>query len=436
MGYSFDKCVKKLEKFDELPAKKKKKLFSTIFCGKEFREWYFQVGESKDNQPMTNAMIKKLMNLLARPQIIRELKEFIDSQDYETFDHTTAYLAFMVADTGVDSLNTANSGIKEESDNGLMSTNDVRKYSEKSEKYMSLISDFLDVLKDKLHKEIKNISNRSNLPKDMIRALYCVVPGKAYIPPYKVSGYTSMLLREAYKYTGANGIDDIRSIRWGEMFKTFFGDNMTPSVALAILMEGVKRIENYADTDHFQDVKSIWNSLTNYALAELDNASEETRRQMMELYIKKASKLFHNGNGPKMRINILAVPSEFSRLHETVMRYSDRIQSIVGTDMGRPRDNRDNYNDRRRDDRRDRDDRKRDRGIDTDDLMNRPKNRRDEDSDEGNDKLFGDLKSPRLTDNLIDDLDKMKSQLPEVKDEEEKEDEPRPPRDDDDEEDD
>lgn len=331
--FEYDKIVKKLEKFDELPEKKQKKTLNRVFCDESFREWFYGVGDNKDSQPMNNTMIQKLFNLLARPVVVKVLIDFINSQDSETFDRTSCAIAFLVIDNGIDALNKANGDVSEESKNGSLSNKELRTYKERSERYTEYMGDLLNAIKEKSGREVKEICKKCNLPKTLVYTTYFIVPGRKYVPKYKVSMYMNQILRETYKYVGSNGLENIEMIRWGSLFGPYFGSDMTTSAAVSILLEGVKRIEAYQSTEYFDDVKCIWNSLTNFALSELDNAPENVRRQMVELYIKKIDRLYRNGNGPRLRVNVLQLPSEFNNLIGTISRYSDRIESIVKTGM-------------------------------------------------------------------------------------------------------
>lgn len=331
--FDYDKIVKRLEKFDELPEKKQKKTLHRVFCDEAFREWFYGVGENKDSQPSNNTMIQKLFNLLARPVVVKTMIDFIKSTDIETFDRTSCTIAFLVVDNGIEALNKANGDVTEESKNGSLSSKELRSYKEKSERYTGYMGDLLDAIKEKASRDVKEICKKCNLPKTLVYTTYFIVPGRKYVPKYKVSGYMNQILREVYKYTGANGMENIEMIRWGGLFGPFFGSDMTTSAAVSILLEGVKRVEPYQNAEYFTDVKSVWNSLTNFALSELDNAPENVRRQMVELYIKKIDRLYRNGNGPRLRINLLQVPSEFNNLVNTVSRYSEKIGSIIKTSM-------------------------------------------------------------------------------------------------------
>ena len=331
--FDYEKIINKLTNFGELPEKKQKKTMAKIFSNPDFKDWYYGVGEMKDRQPMTPAMIQKLFNLLARPQALQTLIEYVRDCNHEEFDHTSCSLAFMVVDEGIEALNKANDELNNDAKNGEISSKDFKAYKHKSEKYTEYVGELLDALKDKCSGVVKELSKKSNLDKTLVYTLYFLVPDRKYIPKYKITTYLNPMLREVYKWVAANGVESASYLRWGYLFGHFFGNELTTSVAISILLEGVKRIEPYQDSDNFNDVKSVWNSLTNFALSELDNAPENVRKQMMELYIKKIDRIFKNGNGPRLRVNILDIPREFSNLADTVMNYSEKIRSITRQTM-------------------------------------------------------------------------------------------------------
>ena len=329
--FDYDKVINKLGKFDELSEKKQKKWLRVIFCEKDFREWFYGVGDSATDQPKTNVMVQRIMKAMARPRQLKALTALIKDSDHQEFDHTSCALAFLVAEEAIESIRSANQDKSEEYKSGSISNREAKDYKELSNKYSALISNLTEALKDKASGAVKDISRKSNLPRGLVFTTYFLVPGREYIPKYKISMYTNSILKEVYKWAGSNGLEDIDMIRWGNLFGPYFGTEMTTSAAVAVLLEGVGRINNYKDCDHFNDVRSVWNSLTVFALAELDNAPENVRRQMVELYIKRIDRISHNNHGqlPRLRVNLLSVPADFSNLAETVLKYEDRIMSIT-----------------------------------------------------------------------------------------------------------
>lgn len=330
--FDYDKAMKKLGKFGELPEKKKKKLFTTIFAEPEFRQWMFGVGDQKDAQPMNPTMVQKIFSALARPDVVKALTSYID-ENSNKLDRTSYTLAFMVVDQGIEEANRANGEVYEESKNGNLSVKDTKSYKQKSEVYLENLAKLMAIIKERCAGEVKDICRKANLPKGLVYTTFFIVPGREFIPKYKITMYMNQILREIYKYTEANGMESIQSIRWGNLFGNFFGMELTTSAAVAVLLEGVKRIEPYQDSENFNNVKSVWNSLTNFALSELDNAPENIRKQMIELYIKKLNNIAKNGNMPTLRVDILELPKSFANLSDTVSRYSNKINSIVGANM-------------------------------------------------------------------------------------------------------
>ena len=64
-------------------------------------------------------------------------------------------------------------------------------------------------------------------------------------------------------------------------------------------------------------------------MTELDKAPDNVRRQMIELYVKRIDRIFRNGSGPRLRVDLLSVPAAFQNLAETVSHYTDRIARIT-----------------------------------------------------------------------------------------------------------
>jgi len=327
--FDYDKLVKKLGKFSDLSNKKQGKVLETIFCSDDFREWFYGIGENANSQPMTKPMVNKIFGSLATPAVMKRAIKFIKSKTSEDFDQSACTIAFLVVEQAIEASNNANKEITEGYKNGDISSKEVKSYKEKSEKYSEYISELMESLKDKAKGNVKEICKKSNLPKEMVFSTYFMIPDRKYIPKYKIGMYSNQLLQEIYKWTGNSGIEDVSSIKWGSYFGTFFGSEMTSSVAISILLEGVRRIDAYRDTEYFDNVREVWDSLTNFAMNELDRAPENVRKQMIELYIKRIDRIFRNGNGPRLRVDMLSIPSNFNNLTDTINRYADKISKIT-----------------------------------------------------------------------------------------------------------
>lgn len=341
--FNYDKIAKKLGKFDELSNKKQGKVLEAILCGDEFRDWFYGTGENSNEQPMTKPMVDKIFGSLAAPKTMKRLTKFIKNKTTEDFDHTACTIAFLVVEQAIEASNAANREISEGYKNGDLASKDAKNYKEKSEKYSEYISDLMNAIKDHARSEVKEICRKTNLPKGMVFTTYFMIPDRKYVPKYKIGMYVNQLLQEIYKWTGNSGIEDIPSVKWGSYFGTFFGSDMTTSAAISILLEGVRRIDAFRDTEHFDDVRQVWDSLTNFAMNELDRAPENVRRQMIEIYLKRIDRIFRNGNNPRLRVDMLNIPTNFQNLADTVSKYTERIAKITRATTNQVEDFRKQY---------------------------------------------------------------------------------------------
>ena len=327
--FDYDKLTKKLGKFNELSNKKQGKVLETIFCSDDFRDWFYGVGENANDQPMTKPMVTKIFAALANPITMKRVTKFIKNKTHEDFDHSACSFGFLIVEHAIEASNNANREISEGYKNGDLASKEAKEYKAKSEQYSEYVADLMSALKDKARPEVKEICKKTNLPKGMVFTTYFMIPGRKYIPKHKIGMYVNQLLQEIYKWTGNSGMEDISSIKWGSYFGNFFGSEMTSSAAISILLEGVRRIDNYRDSEHFDNVREVWDSLTMFALSELDRAPENIRRQMIELYLKRIDRIFRNGNGPRLRVDMLNIPNNYQQLADTVSRYTERIARIT-----------------------------------------------------------------------------------------------------------
>ena len=327
--FNYDKLIKKLEKFDELSSKKQGKVLESIFCSDEFRDWFYASSDISNDQPMTKPMVNKIFGLLAVPKTMKRITKFINNKTTEDFDHTSCSIAFLIVEQAIEISNNANSEISESYKSGELASKEAKAYKEKSEKYSQMISDLMDAIKDIAKSEVKEICKKSELPKGLVLTTYLMIPDRKYIPKFKIGMYVNQLLQEIYKWTGENGIEYTSSIKWGSYFGNFFGSELTSSAAISILLEGVRRIDAYRESDHFDNVREVWDSLTTFAMTELDKAPENIRRQMIEIYVKRIDRIFRNGNSPRLRVDLLNIPNNFNNLADTVSKYTDRIAKIT-----------------------------------------------------------------------------------------------------------
>ena len=333
--FDYEKVIKKLSKSeDDYSKKKRKKLFTNLFHSDEFKEWIYGINiNEKDRDKDTREDLELFLDVISKPINIKSFISYMNDTNFDDFDHTCACIAYMFLENSVDTLNHLKNDMNERYRNGSLNSKNVKLYEEKANAYSKLIEKMAETITDKVSPDVKRISKRANLPKNFIRSLYFIVPGTRFVPKYRIGTYMDYILKEIYTYTGKNGLENISLINWHNYFEDVFNPKQTGSTAIAILMEGVRRIDDYQDLEYFDNVREIWDSLTDYAMREMDSLPEGVRRQMIEIYMKKIDKVFRNGHGPTLRVNLLQVPVEYENLANTMNRYMHRLSKIITPHM-------------------------------------------------------------------------------------------------------
>lgn len=324
----YDKLLKKLGKFDELPKKKQEKLLEQVLCSKEMKEWFYSTDNS--DQPITKGMSNEIMNKLAVPRVMKKVTKFIERKKPEEFDRTSCAIAFMIVIRGYAITNETGSDLTAGFKEGAVSSKQMKGFKEKAATYKDYLDDLFRAIKEKAKEDIKYASKKANVPKGLVYAAYFFVPNNKYIPKFKINGYVNICLKQIYEWVGKHGLEDIQNVNWHQYFIKVLNADIVASGAISVLLEGVRRIDDYRNLEHFEDVCKVWDALTLYAMSELDNAPDHVRRQMIELYVKRLERLFHNGKGPRLRVNLIDTPTEFVNLRKTMDNYSDRIVKIMG----------------------------------------------------------------------------------------------------------
>ena len=160
-----------------------------------------------------------------------------------------------------------------------------------------------------------------------------VAPEVKYIPQQRITSTTVHLLEEIYSEANISGFPAKGSgVHWKPLFKTIFGVENIPSVAVSILLEGAHHIDKYRESDNLICVRDCWDSLTKFALNELEECPDKVRSQMIELYLKKAENLINRRNGrpTDLRVNLTRLPNEFRNVIRTVDFYKNQFDSIAG----------------------------------------------------------------------------------------------------------
>lgn len=337
--FDYDTALRRLEEFGDLSEKKRTKFLRNLFYDETFLEWLFQPKQV----PNLNEMVSALYNEFTRPKVIKTITEMIKDEGYSNFTRSHATFLYSLANIAIMTSNERVEETEKQRKAGDISNKEAQKINERIEKYNEYIADLLKVARKIIKKDAAELAKEAHLPKYICIAAYHSVPEPKYIDRFKIGYYLNNLLNTIYSEIEQNG-EFSDHVRWRTFFKEIFGKDNVVEVATFILLEGVHRIDKYRNSE---DVKSAWDSLTSFALNELNEAPEAIRNQMIELYIKRIDKMFAN-KAFDLRVDLLSINEKlFPKLVGSINKYAEKIESILtrGKDKDTRRENDDDDED-------------------------------------------------------------------------------------------
>lgn len=319
--FDYENVLNTLAAFDKMKTKKQIKFLKGIFLDDSFMEWLF-IPKKEAN---TNEKTASLYSMFIKPKIMRAIVEMFENTGFSKFNRTHATFIYSICNVAIATNNERIVEVERQRKEGEITNKMAQNINEKIERYNSYIADLIRCAKKIIRKEAKDLSRASNLPKYLCVTALHSVPEPKYVDRFKIGYYLNNLLNNVYSEVDALGGFN-KEVRWRVFFKEMFGKENVVEAATFILLEGVHRIDKYKNS---ADVKECWDSLSAFALKELNEAPETIRNQMIELYIKRIDKMFAN-KAFDLRVNLLSLDeSPFSKLADTVKKYSDRIMEIL-----------------------------------------------------------------------------------------------------------
>ena len=326
----YEKAISKLEKFTDLSKEKQLKLLKKILTDDEMLKWQFDPGQNK--QPYTGEMFNKLYKAMAMPAALKTYEPMLNRYGKETFTRSSIVILHTVLTYALEIHNSMIESYKNE-----VATTGANKETKDMKNRVEKYAEHLDSLKGVIQKLVKpwlkSLSSDTGLSRDIIFKALMVAPEVKYIPQQRITSTTVHLLEEIYSEANISGFPAKGSgVHWKPLFKTIFGVENIPSVAVSILLEGAHHIDKYRESDNLICVRDCWDSLTKFALNELEECPDKVRSQMIELYLKKAENLINRRNGrpTDLRVNLTRLPNEFRNIIRTVDFYKNQFDSIAG----------------------------------------------------------------------------------------------------------
>lgn len=319
--FDYDRTLDVLQGFKRLSSKKRRKVMITLFYDEDFMKWLFQPDKAANLTEMVSDMYAEFTK-------DHTMQAMIDAIDYEgASEFTRSHATFLttVANIAIQNNNEFLKEIELGRKNGDYSRKESSRLCEGVNEINETVARLLKRARRIVKRDATILARDSRLPKYITMAAFTSVPEPKYIDRFKIGYYLNNLFNTIYSDVEENGEFE-RGVRWREFFKEVFGKNNVVEVATFVLLEGVHRIDKYRNSE---DVRECWDSLTTFALKELNDSPEQVRQQMIELYIKRIDRMFSN-KAFDLRVNLTDLDEDsFPKLVKTVDKYADKIVSIL-----------------------------------------------------------------------------------------------------------
>ncbi|MCM1214045.1 MAG: hypothetical protein NC548_05945 [Lachnospiraceae bacterium] len=345
MAFKYDKVMEKLERFSDLSKEKQLKLLHKILTDEDYLAWQFDPG--KNHQAYTTEMVSKFYRMLAYPMPLRAFPKLLDKYGKHDFTRSSVAVLNAVLTFALRASNEMTSSYKDTlNDSG--NNAETKEMRAKIAKYGERMDGLKEMIQKLVKPYLKALEKDSGLSRDMIFRVLMSAPEAKYIPKHRIAPTTVNMLTEMYSEASMTGFPNRGAgVKWRPLFKEIFGVENLPSVAISILLEGRHHIDQYRGSENLTAVRDCWDSLTSYALNELERCPDEVRKQMLSLYIKKAESLIakRDGRPIDLRINLTRLPREFSNIARTVELYRKSFDGIFSNARFGQKDNRENRRD-------------------------------------------------------------------------------------------
>lgn len=321
--FDYEFTLETLENIGEMKSTKAQKFLRNLLQDETFTEWLFQPKQV----PNINELISGLYVRFTKPKMIKLLVEMFEEEGTSDFTRSHATFIYSLCNIGIQSNNDRITEIANQKKKGEINGKDADRLNEKILKYNEYISNLLKIAKKIIKKDAKQLARESSVPRYICNTALHSVPEYKYVDRFKIGYYLNNLLNNIYSEIESNGKFS-NDVKWRTFFKEIFGKDNVVEAATFILLEGVHRIDKYKNSSA---VKECWDTLTSFALKELNEAPEALRTQMIELYIKRIAKMFANG-AFDLRVDLLSInDSSFPKLTDTISKYTSKIEEILKT---------------------------------------------------------------------------------------------------------
>lgn len=325
--FDYPDTIRKLNKLDGMGYSKSKRYLTDLVTSSDFLRWVYIPDE---NKPISPREFNEVQKVLITTKGLRSLSEGLEDSDYYC-DRAVATFLNALCGVAVEAYNKQCDMLDEQRRDGKISNRDAKLLGEKVDNYRKDVEDLAKAAKRIVKHQVKNLSKDTGIDKSLCRLGFWYVPGPKYLSRNRVGIFLREFLSALYEEIATNGWVATQygtKPDWKSYFRVIFGKDNIYAVATFILLEGVNSVDRFKGTSGMASVRECWDSLTEYALGELNDAPEEIRNQMIELYLKRVDRQFRNKR-VDLRVDLLNLPNQFRDLSKTVDKYSERLMQIM-----------------------------------------------------------------------------------------------------------
>lgn len=324
-----DAILMKFDGFKDLSKKKRRKIVTKLFLSDDFIQMMFDPDiDNLGNKQLMKDKVSEIYTKFMSPAAIVALIDMLEHEGTQEFNPTHATFINSIVGIAIEDIDNYASQIDMMRSEGKITRSQVEEKTKKLQAYSDDIAKLIKLMHKIVKPYVSKLQDYVDIPYVYADILLINNPSARYINKYRLGYYLNRSLMMMYEEANEHGTRfPFDSEDWSKLFKTLYGDKNTVECATFILLEGAGRLSKY--NKNKKAVTELWDSLTAFALEELDHTSDNTREHMLELYIKRVDKMVKNG-AKEFRIDLTKLPDiDYPRLARTVEKYINRIRDIL-----------------------------------------------------------------------------------------------------------
>ena len=301
----------------------------SLVTGRQFIRAVISPVVAKDEKPKASDLIVIIYDRATRPAIIHGLAKYLDEQSFYSYNRNVAVFFVSLVNLGMSEMNVRAQDIGNRRDHHDIDDEEYDRWMKKFERYQEDLEIILAAARKIIRSDARLLNRTSGVPKKLCQSGLYTVPEDSLLDNYKIGYYLDLLLNNIYGFVDMTGglVDFRREVNWSRYFSKIFGVYRLPDVASLIMLESPDRIEQYKNQP--AAVRDCWDSLTNWALKNLNSQSSDVRDHMIELFLKRVNRRLDKW-GFNTRIDLRKIDDlRFKDLASTVKKYWDRIEDLA-----------------------------------------------------------------------------------------------------------